>query len=50
MTKKMKILIPIMAIVLLGVLAFNIYFSVFAKKPKLWRTLKEKPSATEEVK
>jgi len=32
MTKKMKILIPVMAVLLLLILAINIYFSLFAEK------------------
>jgi flagellar basal body-associated protein FliL len=47
-TKKMKILIPIIVIVLLGILAINIYFSLLVEEEKPWRTLKETPSPTQQ--
>ncbi len=48
MTRKMKILIPVIVIVLLGVLAVNIYFSILQKEEEQWRVIREKPAATQE--
>ncbi|MGR3295682.1 MAG: hypothetical protein ACUZ8A_05600 [Candidatus Bathyanammoxibius sp.] len=48
MTKKMKILIPIIVIVLLGILAVNVYFSLLIEKKEPWRSLKETLSPTQQ--
>jgi hypothetical protein len=47
-TKKMKILIPIIVIVLLGILAVNVYFSLLIEEKEPWRSLKETPSPTQQ--
>ena len=46
-TKKMKILIPVMAVLLLLILAINIYFSLLAEKEHPWRVLPEKQPETQ---
>jgi len=47
MTKKMKILIPVIAVLLLLILAINIYFSLLAEKEHPWRVLPEKQPETQ---
>ncbi len=47
-TKKMKILIPVIVFVLLGILAVNIYFSLLVEEEKSWRSLNEIPSPTQQ--
>ncbi|MHC4197963.1 MAG: hypothetical protein ACYSRP_08665 [Planctomycetota bacterium] len=48
MTKKMKILIPVVVILLLGILAVNVYFSLLVEEEKPWRTLKNTPAPAQQ--
>jgi flagellar basal body-associated protein FliL len=44
----MKILIPIIVIVLLGILAVNVYFSLLIEEKKPWRSQEETQSPTQQ--